>query len=178
MINLWGNSAMWPVEINGNLSGPTGLKNYRVFEKTILEVYSYFFSHLSHKFPNGVELYIDNATCDSGYTPIATPVFKKYIIIKLCVSPEDPPFRIAFQFSHELMHYVFYIKYGLEKKRADNNEEAICTAASLIYLYDTNRAGFDIHNNYVKNLGNEGYRNGAALAEEVNYSFNKLIERI
>lgn len=169
---------MWQFEINGNLSGSGGLKNYELFQKTILEVNSYFLQRLSHKFPDGVDLYIDNATCDSGYTPITTPVLKRYIIIKLCVSPDDPSSKIAFQFSHEMMHYVFYTKYGLNREIAGDREESICTAASLIYLHDTDPSGFVLQNNHVKTLEYAGYRNGASLAEQVGYDFSKLVELV
>ena len=169
---------MWRIEINGNLAGENGLKNYDLFQKTVLEVYSYFGRRLLDRIPDAPELYIDNATENSGYTPVTTPVFEKYIIIKLCVSPDDPSSRIAFQFAHELMHYVFYAKYGIKKEKAGDREESICTAASLIYLHDTDSSGFELQNNHVKTLENAGYRNGAFLAEQVGYDFNKLTELI
>lgn len=169
---------MWPIEINGNLDGSDGLKNYGLFKKTILEVYSYFAKKLMAWYPDGPELYIDNATCNSGYTPITTPIFRKYIIIKLCISPSDTAAKIAYQFAHELTHYVYYIKYGLNKKKADDNEETVCTAASLIYLYDIMPEDFIFYNEHVKTLRYIGYKNGAVLAEQLGYNFSKLIEKI
>lgn len=169
---------MWRIEINGNLEGKYGLKNYKLFEKTVLEVYSYFWGRLSDKFPKAPELYIDNATENSGYTPVTTPVLEKYIIIKLCVLPDDSASRIAFQFAHELMHYVFYAKYGMKKEKAWDREESICTAASLIYLHDTDFRGFELQNNHVKTLDYAGYREGSLLAGRVGYDFNKLVELV
>ena len=169
---------MWRIEINGNLAGENGLKNYKLFQKTVLEVYSYFWGRLSDKFPKAPELYIDNATENSGYTPVTTPVLEKYIIIKLCVLPDDSASRIAFQFAHELMHYVFYAKYGVKKEKSEDREESLCTAASLIYLHDTDFKGFELQNNYVKALDYAGYREGSSLAEQVGYDFLKLIEKI
>lgn len=169
---------MWPIEINGNLDGPGGLKNYGLFQKTILEVYSYFSNYLMEIYPDGPALYVDNVACNSGYTPITTLVFRKYIIIKLHIDPADPAEKIAFQFAHELTHYVYYIKYGLIKEKADDNEETVCTAASLIYLHDVMPENFTLYNDYVKSLEHAGYRNGAALAEQTGYDFSKLIEKI
>lgn len=169
---------MWPIEINGNLDGPGGLKNYGLFQKTILEVYSYFAKKIMSQYPDGPELYIDNATDNSGYTPVTTPIFCKYVIIKLHIVSTDPASKIAFQFAHELTHYVYYTKYGLNKKKADDSEETVCTAASLIYLHDVMPENFASYNEYIKKQGNVGYRNGAVFAEQIEYDFMKLIERI
>lgn len=169
---------MWQFEINGNLSGPEGLKNFDLFQRTILEVYSYYHRYLSLRYPNGALLYIDNATRDSGYTPVTTPIFGKYINIKLAISPTDNSTKIAYQFSHELMHYVFYAKYGINKPKASDSEETICTAASLIYLHDTDLSGFELLNEHTKNLEYDGYRNGAYLAKDIDYNFTKLIDMI
>ena len=64
----------------------------------------------------------------------------------------------------------------MEKEKAGDREESICTAASLIYLHDTDISGFELQNNHVKTLEYAGYRNGASLAEQVGYDFNKLAE--
>lgn len=169
---------LWKYEINGNLYGSTGLKNIDLFHKTIVKVAAYFFRYYNIKFPNGVEIYVDNATCNSGYTPITTPVLKKILIIKLCITQMDPSSKIAFQFAHEMMHCAFYAKYGLDRDGAKEKEETICTAASLIYLHDVDLEGFSLQNEYVKSLQNEKYRNGAVLAEETGYDFSKLVEMV
>ena len=72
------------------------------------------------------------------------------------------------------MHYIFFCKYGLQKPSADEREESICSAASLIILHDMYPAFFDTFNNHVKALSNNAYRAGAALAAKVNYDINIL----
>lgn len=163
-------------EINGNLDNEKyGLKNYEAFEKTIADVWEYFETHLGSEALVGPELYIDNGTTDTGYTPITTPVWKKYVIIKLGIKPNSRESQIAFQFSHELMHYVYFVKYGLNKNRADYKEEAVCTAASLCVLFDLFPNDLD---NYINSLCQEeykGYRLGIEVANKINYDFSRLI---
>lgn len=66
------------LEINGNLDNPSnGLSNYNVFFNTIINVYSYYLKYFGQDLLAGPELYVDNATRDSGYTPVCTPIFKK-----------------------------------------------------------------------------------------------------
>ena len=166
-------------EINGNLADKeNGFANYDIFENTIVQVWAFFSQYFGVEIMNRIDLYIDNATCDSGYTPIITPVFKKFLIIKLAISDINDSGIIAFQFAHELMHYVFYSIFGIEKSKADNYEEAICTASSLIVLHKLFPNSFYMQNEYVKNLANKGYRDGARVAESLNYDFSKLVELV
>lgn len=165
-------------EINGNLNDEkNGLKNFITFSRVLLKVWKYFEKHLGEKSLNGPGLYIDNGTCDTGYTPIITPVLGKYVIIKLGVDSESHESKIAYQFSHELMHYTYFVKYGLDKKRADDKEEAICTAASLCVVSEMYPDSLEM---YVWNLQNRvihnGYRKGVQVAEKVNYNFDRLIK--
>ncbi len=166
-------------EVNGNLEDPIdGLGNYQLFFSTIKKVWNYFEEYIENDVMNSIDILVDNATEGSGYTPIITPTLKKFLIIKLHIYPTDKEDKIAYQFAHELMHFVFYTKYGLGKKRADALEESICTAASLVVLYDWNREYFNKYNEHVKRLENKGYRTGAEVAEKVNYKFEELLKMI
>ena len=183
-------------EISGNLTDEDGLGKdyYSTFVKIICNVRNYFIKYLGNSFMSSLDLYTDNVTnyeakckyntannCVSrshSGQPNITPVLGKYLIIKLNISQNDEEARIAFQFSHELMHYVYFVKYGLCKESPNNDEESICTAASLIVIRDLFRNDFDRYNNHTKSLINEGYRKGAEIAEKVNYKFEELLKII
>lgn len=62
---------------------------------------------------------------------------------------------------------------GFNKPNADDREESICTAMSLCILKDLNN-GIQQYIDYVNGLDYLGYRNGAAIAEAVNYDSNLL----
>lgn len=166
------------IEINGNLDNSEGLANFEIFQRVIIEILEFYKKYFGSDTMSAIELYIDNATANSGYTPITTPVFKKYLIIKLGIDNASNKAQIAFQFSHELMHYVYFVKYGFDKKRADEKEESVCTAASLIVLYNLYPGSFCEYNNYVKNLTSNKYRKGAEVAKMVNYDMNTLKEMV
>lgn len=163
-------------DINGNLFTNDGLENHDIFLSTICVIRDYYISFLGEEFMSSIGLYVDNATECSGYTPIITPVLGEFLIIKLCISDDDTEDIIAFQFAHELMHYVFFVKYGIDKKRADENEESICSAASLIVIHNLFFQHFSRLNNYVKSLKNVAYRKGAEIAENIDYDFQKIIQ--
>lgn len=166
-------------EINGNLAEfDDGIKNYNIFASTICKIYRYYELHLEGKLSYKYDLYIDNATKDSGYTPVTTPILGKFVIIKLGIGEDDDEGKIAYQFAHELMHYVFFEKYGLNKPFADENEEMICSAASLIILYHIYPQYFVSYNDYVKLLVREGYRRGREVARGVGYDFSLLLEMV
>ena len=76
------------------------------------------------------------------------------------------------------MHYVYFVKYGLNKPRANDMEEAICTAASLITLYNLYPERFESYNDYVQKLEYNGYRKGAKVATDIKYSMTALKELI
>lgn len=124
-----------------------------------------------------IPLYIDNATAGSGYTPIITPIFGKYLCIKLGVPNFWDTERIIYQFAHELCHYVFYSLQGIDKPLADTREEMICSAMSLCILKDF-YDNIQRHIDHVNALENVGYRNGGILAERLNYNSRKLANMI
>lgn len=164
-------------EINGNLyDGKDGLTNIGLFQSTIIEVRMFYLTRLANIFSEDIDLYIDNATAGSGCTPIITPVLGKILVMKLGISNESQKGQIAFQFAHEYMHYIFYCKYGIAKKLADKREETICTAASLIVLYNLYPGEFMLYDKYVRECGKEKYVGGADLAMKVNYDINTLGE--
>ena len=166
-------------EINGNLyEKKTGLKNVNMFQSTILKVINYYTEKFGEELLSNVPLYIDNATENSGYTPVTTKVLNEIIIIKLGISTEDPESKIAYQFSHEFMHYTFYSIFGLGKPHADDFEESICSAASLIVIKDLYPDSFDSYKKHVEGLANADYRAGAEVANNVGYDFAELVKLI
>lgn len=171
-------------EINGNLKDKdAGLAGYNIFEQCVLKVKNIYDELFGKKILQRYPLYIDNATADSGYTPVTTPVLKKFIIIKLGIKPEDTKStqsRIIYQFSHELMHFVFYCFLGIDKEKAGEQEEAICTASSLILLNHLHESDeFSAYLKYTENLPekpdtNRWYRNGAQLARDLKFKYEAL----
>jgi len=166
-------------EINGNLKSEMGLgSRYPDFRRVIYSVRNFFIQYLEEEFMNSIDLYVDNATSNSGYTPKITPILGKYLIIKLGINPTDGEARIAFQFAHELMHFVYYAKHGIDKQMADEQEEVICSAAALIIVHNFYPEFFEQCNNYVKSLKRPEYRKGAEVAEMVAYHLGELIKKI
>lgn len=164
-------------EINGNLGN---ILNYKSFENTICQIYGIFLKLFGDEIMLKIPLYIDNATEMSGHTPIITPILGKYLCIKLGIKNFADTQEIIFQFSHELCHYVFYSLLGMDRPFPDEKEESICTAMSLCVLKDF---GVDIELrkdnieswvDYISRLDNLGYRQGAAVARDFNYSSEEL----
>ena len=166
-------------EINAELGdNEKGIKNYQIFVNTINKVRNYYISHLGEDFMNKLDLYVDNATRDSGYTPVTISVLKKYVIIKLGITSDYSEESIAYQFAHELMHFVFHAKYGLDRKSNVDQEEAICSAASLVYIYKVYPKAFEDCNKHVRNLENASYRQGANIAKDIDYNFEELLKLV
>ncbi|MFV0239156.1 MAG: hypothetical protein ACK5H4_03825 [Lacrimispora sphenoides] len=164
-------------EINGNLEGEKYL-DYNLFSKVIRQVRDYYVQEFGEELMNSIDLLIDNATEGSGHTPIITPVLGKYLIIKLEIKKDFLASRIVYQFSHELMHYVFFAIKGINKERAGIEEESICSAASLIMINELYPEDFSFNYEHVKNLRDEGYKKGAEVAESVEFDFKKLKELV
>ncbi len=163
-------------EINGNLDDPqTGLSNYTQFSTVVAIVKDKFDKSFGPEWLNKVNFYVDNATKNSGYTPIATVVLKSIVVIKLGISPQDGADKIIFQFAHELMHIIFFSVFGIDKKRANETEESICTAASLCVIHDLIPQVFQGWCNYVQNLSNKAYATGLDVAKKVNFSLADLL---
>ena len=154
------------------------IPNYKIFIDCIFKTRDIFIETFGISIMSKVELFLDNATQDSGYTPTITPIFNKYLIIKLGISDFSKNELIVYQFSHELCHYVFYSLAGLDKEAADSEEENICSAMSLIVLnlLFPENIGFWI--SYVSNLDNSNYNKGVKIANECNFDINYLTEKI
>lgn len=166
-------------EINGNLSEEEyGLVNYGNFHIGIISVIELFLKTFGINQMQKIDLYIDNATNNSGYTPIITPVLNKYLIIKLGISEKSDLAMIVYQFAHELTHFIFYTYYGLDKPRATEMEETVCTATSLIAIKNICPDDFDRYCQHVSILVNESYRNGLNLALEVNFDLGLIKKKI
>ena len=166
-------------EISRKLVGEKGLgDNYKNFENVIFMVRNYYIHYLGKTLMNSLELYVDNGTSNTGHTPTITPVLGKYLIIKLGITHRCSEARIAFQFAHELMHFVLFVKYGIDRKQGIEQEEAICSAAALIVLRDLYPEKFENYNDYTQSLSNPEYRSGAEVAKSVKYKFKKLIQKI
>ena len=119
-------------------------------------------------------MYIDNATADSGYSPIITVILRKYLIIKLCIYSDSIKSEIAYQFGHELTHFVFYSYFGLNKPPANFEEEMICSAASLIVVKKLFPGDLDMFKSHVNNLSQDCYRKGLEYAESIDYDLENL----
>lgn len=161
-------------EINGNLGN---ILNYQNFENVICEVRNRFIELFGEEIMSQIPLLVDNATAMSGYTPIITPILGRYLCIKLNIENFLDTQRIIYQFAHELCHYVFYSIKGLDKPFSDEYEESICTAMSLCVLKDF---CVDIESwvEYVSKLENNGYRNGAQVAQTFNFNSKNLRDLI
>lgn len=164
-------------QINGNLIQESEL-DYDKFCDVVCNVRNLYIKEFGEDLMNSIDLLIDNSTRGSGYTPNITPILCKYLIIKLNIKKEDTESNIIFQIAHELMHYVFYAIKGINKEMADEREESICTAASLIAIKEFYQQEFPLYYNHVKNLENKAYRKGAQIAESVEFNFQKLKELI
>lgn len=160
-------------EINGNLER----ENLIVFNYTIASVYNLFMELFGKDLIKKLPLFVDNATSGSGYTPITIPVLSRLVIIKLRIDNFLDVEEIIYQFSHELCHFIYYCLYGVDKKLADEKEEAICTAMSLCCLKHF-RKNIDRWNEHVKSLKREGYRNGFEEAQAVDFDVFRLSKKI
>lgn len=160
-------------EISGNLENEKEL-NYAVFQETVQKVRTLYISVFGEELMNSIDLLVDNATGGTGPMPIITRVLEKYLIIKLIIGLNDSESKIAFQFAHELMHYVYYAKKGMNKERAGKDEEEICTAASLAVIKILYPNNAEAYLDYVRNHHEEWYRGGAEIAERVGYDLKEL----
>lgn len=162
-------------EVNGNLDE---IENYKIFFSFIVNIMECFQTVFGQGVMSKMDIYVDNATEMSGYTPITTKILGKYIHIKLGIDNFADAEKIVYQFSHELCHCVFYSLLGIGKKRADAQEENICTAMSLIVLkafFPNSISGWEKH---VSSLKNENYNKGVEVAKECDYNILKLKDRI
>ncbi len=158
-------------EVNGNLEDE---KDFDIFFYNIKKVWEIFNRTFGIDTMSKFDLYVDNATEKSGYTPIITVILRKYIIIKLGIDDFSYAEKIVYQFSHELCHYVFYSLKGLDKPKADTYEENICSAMSLIMINMLYPESANKWVTYVHNLKNEKYKNGARIAIDCNFDINVL----
>jgi hypothetical protein len=142
-----------------------------------------FHQMFGHEIMTKYPLYIDNCNnmenSNCGYTPIITPVLKQILIIKLGIADFGDFVKIVYQLSHELCHYVFYSIDGITKDKANEVEECICSAMSLIMLKKfCDSSTFELYCNHVKELTIPHYRNGYFLAEELEFNKEKLVDKI
>lgn len=154
------------------------IPNYKIFINYILKTRDIFIETFGISVMSKVELFLDNATQNSGYTPVIIPLFNNYLIIKLGISDFSKSEQIVYQFSHELCHYVFYSIIGLDKEPADSEEENICSAMSLIILnrlFPENISSWIL---YASSLSDSNYNKGVKIANECNFDINYLKERI
>lgn len=161
-------------EFSGNLDSENGIKNYDVFQETVNEVMQEFYNVFSVETMQKYPLLIDNAISGSGYTPIITPVLDRFIIIKLSIEDGLNRGMTIFQVAHELTHLVFYSLLGLNKEKASDEEESLCTAASLCLAAILVPNQLEHYINHVINLQYTGYKKGAAVAIKHNFSLLKM----
>lgn len=161
-------------EINGNLDE---IQNYNIFSAMIGVTFQTFIETFGKEVMGKIDLYVDNATEGSGYTPITTVILKKYIIIKLGISDFSKADQIIYQFAHELCHYVFCSLKGLDHK-ASNLEENICSAMSLIMINKIFPELINGWEEHVSGLKDDNYNKGVIIAKEVDYDIMKLKQKI
>lgn len=161
-------------EINKNLANKqTGMKNYDMFRKVLCATKEYFNSVFGVECLNKIFFYVDNEI-DNPKAPISIPMENKFVRIVLDIGPNACEAQVSYQFSHELTHVVFWDYFGLNKKRATEIEETICTAASLIVLKNMYPDDFNRYEQYTANLNNLGYRSGVPLAKKICYDMEKI----
>lgn len=171
------NERYW--EINGNLYDEQyGLKNIKDFEEVIISVKNLYDQLFGEEVMNKHSMYIDNATADSGYTPSITVILRRYLIIKLSISSNNRKSKIAYQFGHELTHFVFYSYFGLDKPLANFDEEMICSAASLIIVKKLFPNDLNMFKSHVNSLSQDYYRKGVEYAESIDYDLENLKKSI
>ena len=162
-------------EINGNLADEQyGMPNYQVFKKVICDTKNYFDEIFGVDCLKNVRFYVDNATANSGYTPINTLVLGRIVVIKLGIKPNDCEAQIVYQFAHELTHVVFRSYFGIEKQYATDLEESICTAAALIVIKNIYPDDINNYEQITLSESEAKYRNGVPLAKEVSYDMKKI----
>lgn len=158
-------------EFSGNLDSENGIKNYELFMATVIEVLQRFYNVFSpetmHKYP----FLIDNALSGSGHTPIITPTLGEFLIIKLKIDDGVEKSKIIFQVAHELTHLVFFSIVGLDKEKARDDEESICTAVSLCLMSTMAPNDLQAYKEHVSKHEYDGYRKGLDVAEEHGFSF-------
>lgn len=162
-------------EVNGNLEDE---KNFNIFLDSIVKTKEVFNNTFGLDVMSKIDLYVDNAIEMSGYTPKTTVILKKYIIIKLGIKDFSRVEQTIYQFAHELCHYVFYSIKGLDKTKADSEEENICSAMSLILINILCPDKIDGWVTYVNNLSNENYNKGGKIAMDCNFDINILKDKI
>ena len=162
-------------EINGNLDdSQTGILNYQIFQNAVCVTKQYYDRIFGIDIMNRVPFYVDNATADSGYTPISTLVLGRLVVIKLGIGANDIEAKVAYQFAHELTHVVFRSYFGINKPRATHEEEAICSAAALIIIKIFYPEHFEKFEKSAASHSYVGYRNGVTLANEASYDMQKI----
>ena len=167
-------------EINGNLSE---LKKYPVFQMSIGLVVKRFYDLFGEDLMNKQKFYVDNCfdngTANCGYTPIITKVLKEFLVIKLGIDDFGNIAKTIYQFAHELTHFVFFCIKGLDKEFADDAEETICTAMSLIMLKTfCDDETFNSYCRHVRSLKYTGYKDGYDLALSLDFNEEKIAKYI
>lgn len=162
-------------EINGNLKEE---KNFSSFFEWVSNTLNFFTKTFGKRVMNKIEVCIDNATDNSGYTPVTTLALKKYIFIKLGIHDFGKKEQIVYQFSHELCHAVFYALYGIKPRQISSFEETICSAMSLIVLKEFFPDHLEYWISYVRNLENPDYQNGVVLASYLQFDIFRLKEEM
>lgn len=161
-------------EINRSLANKqTGMKNYDMFRKVLCATKEYFNAVFGVECLNKIFFYVDNKI-DNPKAPISIPVENIFVRIVLDIGPNHCEARVAYQFAHELTHVVFWDYFGLNKKRATEREETICTAASLIVLKNMYPDDFDRFEQSTASEAYIGYRNGVPLAKGISYDMEKI----
>lgn len=185
-------------EINGSLIGS---KFYGEFRRGVIDVVTLFENEIESFGGDWMEIYVDNAypnytlgedcpfkkadidkyidiTANSGYVPIAIPLFKKIMLVKLGVGSDLSYQNTVYQFSHELTHCLFFKRFGFSGDRLSVKEDEICTASSLMAIKELCNSDYSMYVEYTKNQAPSRYHGGVDFADEIHYSWGLLREAI
>jgi hypothetical protein len=127
-------------------------KKISQFEKNSNQNKKLFSHEFGFDLLNKVAFSVDNATANSGYTPVTTLVMNQIVIIKLGIAEDASAVQIAYQLSHELIYC-----FSNNKPPAGEYEEAVCSTASFVMVPELFPNELWIY--YVKNLTDKGYVN-------------------
>lgn len=161
-------------EISGNLDNDEGVLNYHIFRSRCITIFNEFNNIFTQEVMQKYPLLIDNAIIGSGHTPIITPILNKYLIIKMHIKDGKEVGQTIFQLAHELTHLIFFSYLGLDKERADDYEEGLCSAVSLALVLKFTPNEIERFKNSLLHSSHKGYQSGVQIAIDHNFSMENL----
>jgi len=157
--------------------------NYHIFEERVHQVYEDFCHLYGNTIMSMYTILVGNQHDNFHPRPtigVRNGLDGKYLVIKLSIYDFIHDCSVAVQMAHELTHYVIYTVMGLDKEKADFEEESLCTAMSLMFVKRYNPEFYEFHVDFIKRKYGEKhpYYNGIYVAEEFLYDIPKLAKEI